>query len=58
MLYDVGFARVEQVTPSSLAYRAARTLRRSARYAKFVSRHRARPPGTIDQGRAVFHAFK
>ncbi len=58
MLHDVGFSRVEELTPHSVAYRAARTAARTARYAGFLARHRVRPPRTVDQGRAVFHAFK
>jgi tRNA (mo5U34)-methyltransferase len=58
MLHDAGFTRVEQVTPGSWAYRIARTARRSVSHAAFRARHRIRPPRTIDQGRAVFHAFR
>ena len=58
MLRAVGFSRVERVTPNSLPYRAARTARRAVRYLGFLGRHRMRPPESIDQGRAVFHAFK
>ena len=58
MLHDAGFARVEQVTPASWAYKAARTARRSVHDAASAGRHRIRPPRTIDQGRAVFRAFK
>ncbi|HEV3129827.1 MAG TPA: DUF1698 domain-containing protein [Solirubrobacteraceae bacterium] len=58
MLRAVGFTRVELVTPNSWAYRLARTARRSAGYVNRLARYRRRPPERIDQGRAVFHAFK
>lgn len=58
MLHTVGFERVELVTPNSLAYRAARVATRTGRYLKFVATHRRRPPEHVQQGRAVFHAFK
>jgi len=58
MLRSVGFRRVEQVTPSSWWFRAARTAGRTARYLDFLRRHRTRPPETVDQGRAVFHAYR
>lgn len=58
MLRAAGFSRIEQVSPSSPAYRAARTVSRAGRYIGFLARHRVRPPESIDQGRAVFHAFK
>jgi tRNA (mo5U34)-methyltransferase len=58
MLRSVGFTRVELVTPNSVAYRAARTAKRIAAHVEHVAKHHARPPAHIDQGRAVFHAFK
>lgn len=58
MLHAVGFKRVELISPNSPVYRAARTVRRTAGYLNFLARHRGRPPECVDQGRAVFHAFK
>jgi tRNA (mo5U34)-methyltransferase len=58
MLHAVGFRRVEMVTSNTTAYRAARTAKRAARRLQLRARHRVRPPGHVDQGRAVFHAFK
>lgn len=58
MLCAVGFSRVEQVSPHSLPYNAARTIRRAGRSIAFLGRHRVRRPERADQGRAVFHAFK
>jgi tRNA (mo5U34)-methyltransferase len=58
MLRDVGFSRVELVTPNGLGYRAARTLYRTGRHLRHTLAGRGRPAGTIDQGRAVFHAFR
>jgi tRNA (mo5U34)-methyltransferase len=58
MLLAVGFKRVELVTPNSVVYRAARTAKRAGRYVNHLARYRAKPPERIDQGRAVFHAFK
>jgi tRNA (mo5U34)-methyltransferase len=58
MLQAVGFRRVELLTPDSPGYRAIRTVRRAAQHIKHLARHRTQPPQTIDQGRAVFHAFK
>lgn len=58
MLRAVGFTRVELVTPNSWVYRSARTARRAGQYLHHLARHRARPPASIDQGRAVLHAFK
>lgn len=58
MLGTVGFRRVERVSSNSVAYRGGRTARRAVRHFSFLARHGARPPARIDQGRAVFHAFK
>jgi tRNA (mo5U34)-methyltransferase len=58
MLHAVGFRRVVTVTPDSWAYRAGRTAARAGRHLGNLARHRTTPPERIDQGRAVFHAFK
>jgi tRNA (mo5U34)-methyltransferase len=58
MLHAVGFRRVEMVTPNTPVYRAARTAKRAARHLRYRAKHRVRPPEHVDQGRAVFHAFK
>jgi tRNA (mo5U34)-methyltransferase len=58
MLQVAGFRRVEVVTPDSPGYRAVRTAKRSAHHLKHLAQHRTRPPRSVDQGRAVFHAFK
>jgi tRNA (mo5U34)-methyltransferase len=58
MLADVGFKRVELVTPDSWAYRVARIARRSGRTLGAIARRRPRPPEMLGQGRAVFHAYK
>ena len=56
MLRAVGFERVEIVTPDSTAYRAARSARRTALYARKWAQDRSRPHEHPSQGRAVFHA--
>jgi tRNA (mo5U34)-methyltransferase len=58
MLQAAGFSRVQLVSPNSYLYRALRTARRAARYLEHVVQQHARPPAHLDQGRAVFHAFK
>jgi tRNA (mo5U34)-methyltransferase len=58
MLLDVGFSRVETVTPDTWGYRAARIARRAPQYLRVLARYRARPWESPLQGRAVFHAFK
>jgi tRNA (mo5U34)-methyltransferase len=58
MLHVVGFRRVEIVTPNSWAYRAARIATRTGRHLQVRARRRSMPPERIDQGRAVFHAFR
>lgn len=58
MLRAVGFKRVELVTPNSVPYRTVRAMRRSGRYLRHLARHRVSPRERLDQGRAVFHAFK
>lgn len=58
MLRDVGFKRVEIVTPDSGAYRLARAVGRIPHYLRTLARYRVRPPENLAQGRAVFHAFK
>jgi tRNA (mo5U34)-methyltransferase len=58
MLRAVGFRRVEIVTPHSWAYRVGRTAKRSGRYLRHLAEHRRAPAERVDQGRAVFHAFK
>jgi len=58
MVLAAGFKRVEMMTPNSLAYRTVRTGRRTCRYLTHVLGHRRTPRERIDQGRAVFHAFK
>jgi tRNA (mo5U34)-methyltransferase len=58
MLHAVGFDHVEMVTPDSNAYRAARSVKRAAKYARSWAQDRARPHTHPAQGRAVFHATR
>lgn len=56
MLHTVGFTDVRIVTPDSWPYRLARMARRTPAFLRFLAENRARPLGSVAQGRAVFHA--
>jgi tRNA (mo5U34)-methyltransferase len=56
MLHSVGFTDVRIITPDSWPYRLARMARRTPAFLRFLAENRARPAGSVAQGRAVFHA--
>ena len=58
MLRDVGFPRVEIVTPDSWAYRGLRMARRVPRQLAHRRRYGVWAPEHLAQGRAVLHAHR
>lgn len=57
MLKAAGFRRIEVVTGADPLRNAARSARRTARYAKLIAQKKPRAEHPA-QGRAVFHAYK